>query len=298
MKKFLFKVLYYTRVTRFAAWWNRSRVAFLCYHGVTKSSSPLRHDPKGLHVQYDKFVAHLAYLRKHYNLISLTDYLAARTAGTKLPDYSLVLTFDDGFRNFLTAAAPLLVENKIPATVFLITDHTGSQNGDRRSLEWTPPDDTRYLSWDEARALKEQYGFEFGSHTCSHSRLLTLSPVETERELLHSFNDLVANLNIKVPSLSYPKGEYSKILAEDAQKLGYACAVTTDRGINELHHDRFTLGRTLIGNNDDEPGFAVRVSGLRWWLVRAASALGWRKLPTHHSQAQIKAPASGLQLTD
>jgi len=199
----------------------------------------------------------------------------------------------------LTAAAPLLIERKIPATVFLITDHTGSQNGDRRSKEWTPEDDLRYLSWNEARELKDKYDFEFGSHTCSHSRLLTLSPTETERELLHSFKDLVANLKREKPSLSYPKGEYSEILAADARKLGYACAVTTDRGINESGHDRFTLGRTLIGDNDDEASFAVRVSGVRWWLVLAVSALGWQKTPAHPTiPPPATAPDRGLQLTD
>ena len=299
MKRLLFALLYYSGVTRFAAWWNRSRVAFLCYHGVTKSPGPLRHDPKGLHVHYERFAKQLAYLQKHYHVVSLDEYVAAADAQRKLPEYSVVLTFDDGFRNFLTAAAPLLIEQKIPATVFLITDHTGSQNGDRRSKEWTPEDDLRYLSWNEARELKDKYGFEFGSHTCSHSRLLTLSPIETERELLHSFKDLVANLKQKKPSLSYPKGEYSEILAADARKLGYACAVTTDRGINESGHDRFTLGRTLIGDNDDEASFAVRVSGLRWWLVLAVSALGRQKIPAHHTaQPPATTPARGLQLTD
>ena len=89
----------------------------------------------------------------------------------------------------------------------------------------------------------------------------------TERELLHSFNKLITHLGVEKPTLSYPKGEYSSMLAEDARKLGYACAVTTDRGQNELGHDLFTLGRALIGNHDDQASLAARVSGLRWWLV-------------------------------
>ncbi len=299
MKKLLFALLYYSGATKFAAWWNRSRIIFLCYHGVTKSSTPLQHDPKGLHVNHERFAKQLAYLRKRYNIVPLDEYLAAAAAHRKLPNYSLVVTFDDGFRNFLTAAAPLLAENNIPATVFLITDHTGSQNGDRRSTEWAPEDDLRYLSWNEARELSDKYDVEFGSHTCSHSRLLTLSPIETERELLDSFKDLVANLNLTRPSLSYPKGEYSEMLAADARKLGYACAVTTDRGINEPNHDRFTLGRTLIGNHDDEASFAVRVSGLRWWMVCVASALGLRKAAARHTvEPSATAQARRLQITD
>jgi len=273
MKKFLFGLLYRFGVARFVAWWNRGRVVVLCYHGVTARPSPGPDDPKGLHVNRNRFAAHLAFLDRHYNLISLSDYLNARKSGRRLPNYSAVLTFDDGFRNFLTAAVPLLTERKIPATVFLITDNAGRENGNKRNQKWVPEDDQRYLSWDEARTLKEEHGFEFGSHTCSHSRLLTLSVDDTERELLHSFNDLVANLAVDKPTLSYPKGEYSQLLAADARKLGYACAVTTDRGNNEVDCDLFALGRTLIGDHDDLASLAVRVSGLREWIVRVSSLL-------------------------
>jgi peptidoglycan/xylan/chitin deacetylase (PgdA/CDA1 family) len=162
-----------------------------------------------------------------------------------------------------------------------------------------PEDDRRYLSWSEARILKEEYGFEFGSHTCSHSRLLTLSPDDTERELLHSFNDLVANLAVDRPTLSYPKGEYSQLLAADAQKLGYACAVTTDRGNNEMNCDLFTLGRTLVGDNDDQASLAVRVSGLREWLVRALSLVR-RPRPTRPQifKAAVAVVAPSLEILD
>lgn len=273
MKKVLFGLLFRLGVTRFAAWWNRRRVVVLCYHGVTARPTRGPNDPKGLHVNRDRFAAHLAFLKRHYNLISLSDYLSAREAGHRLPNYSAVLTFDDGFRNFLTVATPLLTERRIPATVFLITDNAGRENGCKRDLKWSPEDDQRYLSWSEALILKEKYGFEFGSHTCSHSRLLTLSPDDTERELLHSFNDLITNLAVDKPTLSYPKGEYSQLLAADARKLGYACAVTTDRGNNQMDCDLFTLGRTLVGDNDDQASFAVRVSGLREWMVRPLALL-------------------------
>lgn len=101
------------------------------------------------------------------------------------------------------------------------------------------------------------------------------------------------------PTLSYPKGEYSSLLAEEARKLGYSCALTTDRGQNELGHDLFTLGRTLIGNRDDQASFAVRVSGLRRWLVSLVR--GSNGLPVDHSK-QIgktgRASVPGFQLGD
>ena len=297
MKNILFVVLYRLGVTRFAAWCHRNRVAILCYHGVTEQPGNSADDPKGLHVNHLRFAAHLDFLQRNCSVVSLSDYLIAHREGRSLGQYSVVLTFDDGFRNFLTVAAPMLAARRLPATVFLITDKASQEvTGDWHST-WTPEDDRRYLSWPEARKLKEDYGFEFGSHTCSHSPLPGLSAADTERELLHSFNQLVTNLGVDKPTLSYPKGEYSSMLAEDARKLGYACAVTTDRGQNELDHDLFTLGRALIGNNDDQASFAARVSGLRWWLVCMLRGSGRRhSLGPQPIEQTVPAGEPGLQL--
>jgi peptidoglycan/xylan/chitin deacetylase (PgdA/CDA1 family) len=277
MKEYLFALLYAARVTRFAAWWNRKRVVFLCYHGVTKRPTPSPDDPKALHVNHRRFAAHLDFLQRHYRIISLRDYVLAQQHERALPDYSVVLTFDDGFRNFLTAAAPLLAARGMPATVFLITDRAGDNPGAGRNREWTPEDDSSYLSWNEARKLKATQDVEFGSHTCSHSGLLSLSQEAIERELSNSYKELMAQLSVAVPALSYPKGQYSNMLAEDARKVGYACAVTTDGGPNEPNHDLFTLGRSLIGDNDNEAAFAVRVSGVRWWLAKVRDRFSARR---------------------
>jgi peptidoglycan/xylan/chitin deacetylase (PgdA/CDA1 family) len=273
-------------------------VIFLCYHGVTERPTRAPDDSKALQVNRQRLAAHLDFLARRYHPISLGDYLTARDTGRRLREYSVILTFDDGFRNFLTVAAPLLVARSIPATVFLITDKVALENGQRQS-SWSPEDDHKSLSWGEVRTLKEQFGFEFGSHTCSHSRLLGLSPQETERELLHSLNDLMTNLAVDRPALSYPKGEYSTLLAAEAQKVGYACAVTTDRGCNEIDHDPFTLGRALIGDNDDEAAFAVRLSGLRWWLVKTRSIVGWsRPAKITIRETSLSAAESALQFTE
>jgi peptidoglycan/xylan/chitin deacetylase (PgdA/CDA1 family) len=274
MKKRLFALFYALGFTTFAAWYHRKRTIFLCYHGVTKRPIRSESDPKGLHVNERRFAEHLDFLERHYHVISLPDYINARVGCKRLPQYCVVLTFDDGFRNFLTVAAPALAARHFPATVFLITDRASEETKKPDfTLNWIPEDDERYLSWADARFLKDELGFEIGSHTCSHSGLLTLSADETEHELLHSYNDLITQLNLDAAALSYPKGQYSQLLANDALKIGYRCAVTTDRGLNELDHDLFTLGRTLIGDNDDIAGFAVRISGLRYWLASLRDAL-------------------------
>ena len=297
MKNFLFAFLHAIRLTGLAAWWNRKRVVFLCYHGVTKRPDDSPPDPKALQVNHRRFAAHLDYLQSHYRVISLSEYLSANLTQSSLPDYCVVLTFDDGFRNFLTAAAPLLAERRMPATVFLITDRASDDLGNEKSRSWTPEDDTRHLSWAEALELKLTRQVEFGSHTCSHSGLLTLSQDDIEHELLHSLRDLGAQLSIARPALSYPKGQYSELLAEDARKVGYACAVTTDGAPNEPDHDLFTLGRTLIGDRDNIASLAVRVSGLRWWLARLRAPFADSPAEKLLS-APVSAATPGIDLLD
>jgi peptidoglycan/xylan/chitin deacetylase (PgdA/CDA1 family) len=273
MKKFFFALLYAAGATRLAAWWNRRRVIILCYHGVTERTQRGSNDPHGIHVPRARFEAQLDYLRSRYHVITLRQYLAARRDGLKLPDYSVVLTFDDGFRNFLTVAAPRLAERAMPASLFIITNNTaegGDANVERR---WSPADDWTYLSWAELATLAREQQIEIGSHTCSHTRLPTLSPEETGRELRDSYDAVRARFGRGVaPALSYPKGEYSAVLSRLARTVGYACAVTVDGGANDpARTDPFALGRTLIGDEDDAASFAVRVSGVRDWLVRLNS---------------------------
>lgn len=133
MKKILFALLYRLGVTRLAAWWHRRRVTILCYHGVTEQPGGDTNNVKGLHVNRLRFASHLNFLQRNYSVISLREYVLARNDGRSLGNYSVVLTFDDGFRNFLTVAAPMLAERNLPATVFLITDKASEEGADERS---------------------------------------------------------------------------------------------------------------------------------------------------------------------
>lgn len=272
MKKSLYAFLYAAGLVRLAAWWNRRRVMILCYHGVTERAERSPRDVLALHVRQDRFDAHLEHLRRRYRVISLRDYLSARREGRRLPDYSVILTFDDGYQNFMTAAAPRLAARGLPASVFLITDRV-REEATAAARAWDEGDDETYLSWAEVEALTRKQGIEFGSHTCSHPKLPTLPLDEAERELRASRAAIAARLKTDALSLAYPYGAYSDAVSQRARALNYACALTTDAGVNDARTDLFTLRRTLIGDDDDEASFAARVSGLAWWLGKALAPL-------------------------
>ena len=119
------------------AWRTRQQVKILCYHSITRRSEAISDEFK-LHLPESLLRVHLAHLQKRYQVIGLDEYVAARQAGRDLPKNSVVLTFDDGFRNFSTAAAVNLREFNFPATVFIIT---GKTTDSAAAQNWQPSDD-------------------------------------------------------------------------------------------------------------------------------------------------------------
>jgi peptidoglycan/xylan/chitin deacetylase (PgdA/CDA1 family) len=259
LKRLIFQILYRTGAVRLAAWFNRRNVVVLCYHGVTKRSTRHPDDRFGLHVREKRFSAHLDYLQRRYRVISFRDYLRAREGQFELPAYPAIITFDDGHRNFYTAAAPLLETHEMPAVMFLISNRVAANGA--KPHTWCDSDDQDYLSWKEVNELTAR-GFEFGSHTCSHQRLSQIPIEAAEQELRDSKTAIQNNVAIESLPLAYPYGMTSDAIAACADGLGYSCAFTTDKGFNNQTTQLFKLHRTLIGDDDDVPAFAARLAGL------------------------------------
>ena len=258
MKKFLFALLNSTRLLRLIAWLNRKHVPILCYHSVIDSEQSLSSDPHKQHIPRQLFLKHLDYLQQHYRVITLNEFQKAKREHRPLPDYSVVLTFDDGFEDFSTVAAPHLIRRQIPATVFIITD---------RAYARLPPNGEAFLTWEEIRKLAAS-GIEIGSHTCAHPRLPELPLQEVMRELSESQSAIRLHTQQTEVALSYPFGHSSDQIARMAESAGYSCAIAADSGPNNSRVHMHALSRTVIASDDDVPTFAARVCGLTWRITR------------------------------
>jgi peptidoglycan/xylan/chitin deacetylase (PgdA/CDA1 family) len=99
------------------------------YHGFTDSKN---HEGienyQGKHVNNELFRSQIIYIKKHYNVISLDDYIEYCTEGGELPEKSIIITIDDGYKSNYTIAFPLFKEFDIPATIFLTTDFIANKN--------------------------------------------------------------------------------------------------------------------------------------------------------------------------
>jgi peptidoglycan/xylan/chitin deacetylase (PgdA/CDA1 family) len=203
-------------------------------------------------------------------VISLAEFVKACQNNAPLPDYSVVLTFDDGYRNFLTCALPRLAARNMHVSIFLITDRI--HDNQSHVSAWSESDDEQFLSWEEVKSL-QQHGVEIGSHTCSHQKLSEIVPVEAERELFASHQTIATRLSQATMPLAFPYGSYSEPIIAMTRRLPYTCALTTDAGTNGHATDLFLLRRNLIGDDDDEASFAARVSGLTTLFQRAKGVL-------------------------
>lgn len=99
---------------------NLRKIRILAYHGVD-----WLHDPvvnwDDLQVEPRVFRTHLDELRCHYEVVPLHRVIDALTGKDELPDNAVAITFDDGYRNNLTLAAPILKEFGFPAAFFIAT---------------------------------------------------------------------------------------------------------------------------------------------------------------------------------
>lgn len=94
----------------------------LLFHGVVERHSTLIRNYTRKHIQVDFFKKLLKELKNRGQALSMDDCVKLHMSRERYPDFSFVVTFDDGFENNFTVAAPVLEELKIPATFYVSTD--------------------------------------------------------------------------------------------------------------------------------------------------------------------------------
>lgn len=124
-KTTLYRLLRALGVYAFAQWRHRKQAVILCYHGVMHGGEDNYSNRNA--VTSAMFERQMAYVARHYHVMALPELVRRLSSGENLPDYTLALTFDDGFRNNATVATPILEKYKLPATIFLTTAFIDSE---------------------------------------------------------------------------------------------------------------------------------------------------------------------------
>ena len=198
------------------------------------------------------FDRQVKYFKRFGEFLSLDDAIDAMSDPAGIGGRYICITFDDGFRNCLTNALPILVENKCPAAFFVITDYVGldleencSTIAQMFSDPGDPPQD--FLTWDDCRVLLNA-GMTIGAHTCSHIRAADVPLSKFEAELVASKRQVEKKLGAECRHLACPWGrpgvDFDPVVHPvEAQRAGFSSFLTTARGLNRVGTDAFSIRR-------------------------------------------------------
>jgi peptidoglycan/xylan/chitin deacetylase (PgdA/CDA1 family) len=170
-------------------------------------------------------------------------------AGEPLPDGAVLITFDDGYRDNLENALPVLRAHGYPAVLFVPIGYVGDGRPlPHEELLVTLGVRNSTLDWDELGEL-EAGGVRIESHGIGHWPLSALDPAEATREIALSKLRLEERLGREIEAFAYVKGSQADYRPEHAslvQQAGYKLAFTSVSGANGPATDRFRLHRYNI----------------------------------------------------
>lgn len=189
--------------TGLAGAWRAARpspvAVVLCYHSVPSPVEAPWIDPANA-IPPGRFRAQMKLLARLRTVISMSDLVARLEAGAAPPAHpAVVVTFDDGYRDFLAVAAPILAEFGLPATLYLVTGYVS--RGEPQWIDRLYAAATRRTR-DSATVLGERMDFRRGpaspAYRDASRKLLTASPAERAAML----DDLEGQL---APSAATPR---------------------------------------------------------------------------------------------
>lgn len=202
-------------------------VPILLYHSV--SAEPPRWIAPYT-VTPEAFANHLDLLvqsgRTPMTVSELTDALRGRTA---LPSRPVVVTFDDGFADFVDAANSMASVG-VPSTLYVTT---GALRGRGR------------LDWNDLSELADM-NVEIGSHSHTHPQLDTLPTSSADDEVRRSKHLLEDALGHEVRTFAYPQGFHGKRIREIVQAAGYDSACGVMNAFSSEHDHIFALARLTV----------------------------------------------------
>jgi biofilm PGA synthesis lipoprotein PgaB len=241
-------------------------------------------------VTADNLINYFSWLNVNgYNVISVQDILTAKKTGQALPEKSIVLTFDDGYKSFYTYVMPLLKAFNYPATLAIVGSWLEvPENGTVLYADKLVPR-SKFLSIKELQEVSGSKLVEIASHTYDlHHGILgnnegnmmpALTTFEYNKNTLqyesdaHYLNriksDLVKNnawikkhTGISPRVVVWPYGRYNQVAQSMAKALGMDMALTLDGVENSEAQTLDSVGRIYLIDNPEIDDFVANLRDL------------------------------------
>jgi peptidoglycan/xylan/chitin deacetylase (PgdA/CDA1 family) len=220
-----------------------SLVPVLLYHAVTARPPP------GLErftVAPRHFADHLRVLRDAGRVgLSVSQFAACLRNGSVLPELPVVVTFDDGYADFLNAAERLGTAG-LPATLYMTTGQIGA---------------VRMLTRRQLQSLGG--AVEVGAHSRTHPRLDELARGRLRDEVQGSKADLEELLQQPTRSFAYPHGDHGRQVRQAVIDAGFDSAAAVKNAFSHDRDDPFAIARITVtaGTTAERIGQLLRGCG-------------------------------------
>jgi peptidoglycan/xylan/chitin deacetylase (PgdA/CDA1 family) len=226
-------------------------IVILLYHRVGGGSSSTVDLPASL---FEDHMAELASTARVMALADAVDMLDGNDldAGDTRP--CVAVTFDDGTRDFVDVAVPILVRHRIPATCYVATAFVDEQR--------PFPGDAPPASWGGLRDACSTGFVAVGSHTHEHRLLDRAAPDEAIAELDRSIGAIGDNLGVAPLDFAYPKALLGTQAAQDAVRARFRSAAVAGTRANVVGRtDLHRMARSPIQVGDGHRWFRCKVAG-------------------------------------
>jgi peptidoglycan/xylan/chitin deacetylase (PgdA/CDA1 family) len=209
-------------------------LVILLYHRVGAGG-------REIDIPADRFEEQMAMLAGSGDVRSLDDALRDGAGG-------VVVTFDDGFRDFHEGALPALVRHRIPAVLYLAT---GLVDGSTDALTWTQLEEASSTGL-----------VTVGGHTHGHTDLSRASAEVAEGEMRRCKDQIEDRLGVACRHFAYPWAVASEDADRTARRLFETAALDAWRINRAGRVDPHRLGRTPVLRNDTGFLFGAKARGM------------------------------------
>lgn len=218
-------------------------IPILMYHKIPETPIASQHK---IFVTKTNFEKHLSFFKacgfKTLTFSDLQQFRTGQQSFESFPKKPLILTFDDGYKDNLENAAPILKKFGFQAQVFLLADPNLSSNQwDTGSSEPSH----EIVSGSERHQWKSS-PFAIGSHGFTHKKITEMNAESALSELVESKKSLENEFDVPVNVFAFTYGVTTPSAGELAQAAGYSYAVNTDTGGRLLEEEPYSIFRVSI----------------------------------------------------
>lgn len=203
-------------------------IPILCYHSIAESKD------NDLLLSPEKFKSQLKYLKDNeYTPITMDELYDFLKNNKPIPEKSVVITFDDGYRDNYTTAFPLLKEFNFKATVYVISNFL---------------DNDLYMTKAQVKEMSD-WGIDIESHTAKHEDLSKLTLDQQYETMKNSKDQLETTVGKKVDYIAYPFGKFNANTRNATEKAGYKLGFNLAGGLADRGDNTYNIDRLYVSNN-------------------------------------------------